>query len=289
MEHTTFRDRPALRRPVMVAAFEGWNDAGEAATMALGYVAASFAAKTFAEVDSETFYDFQDTRPIVRLVGGRRRRIDWPTVEFQAVSLSSSPRDLILLRGQEPNLRWPTFAREVLEVADQFGVEMLVTVGALLADVPHTRPVQVVGSTGDPALAEQLGLPPSRYEGPTGIVGVLGDAARAARLPAVSLWAALPHYVQASPNPRAALALVERLRDLLALPIDVGALKDATRSFDATVANIVADDPDLAGYVERLEAEADRDPEESSLADLPPEQLVAEVERFLRDHPGGRS
>ncbi|HEV8652055.1 MAG TPA: PAC2 family protein [Actinomycetes bacterium] len=285
MDHTTFLHRPALRRPVLVAAFEGWNDAGEAATTALGFVAAALDAETFARIDPEEFYDFQDTRPTVRLADGTGRVIEWPTVEFQAVRLPGSDRDFILVRGDEPNLRWRTFAQEVLEVTRAFNVEMVVTLGALLADVPHTRPVQVVGSAGDPALADKLGMATSRYEGPTGILGVLADAANRTDVPAVSLWAALPHYVQATPNPRAALALVERLRTLLSLPIDTSSLVEATEAFDATVADIVADDPELVSYVERLEATHDQ--EASSLENLPPEDLVAEVERFLRDHPGG--
>jgi proteasome assembly chaperone (PAC2) family protein len=285
MDHTTFLHRPALRRPVLVAAFEGWNDAGEAATTALGFVAAALDAETFAHIDPEEFYDFQQTRPTVRLADRSRRVIEWPTVEFQSIRLPDSERDVIVVRGNEPNLRWRTFAREVLEVTRAFDAEMVVTLGALLADVPHTRPVQVVGSAGDPALADKLGLATSRYEGPTGILGVLADAANQADVPAASLWAALPHYVQATPNPRAALALVERLRTLLSLPVDTSPLVEATEAFDATVADIVADDPELVGYVERLEA--DHDQEASSLENLPPEDLVAEVERFLRDHPGG--
>lgn len=299
MKHTTVTERPALRRPFLVAAFEGWNDAGEAATTALGHVADALDATTFAWIDPEEFYDFQDTRPHVRLVdGGSRRELHWPRVEFQAARVPGGERDLILLRGHEPNLRWKAFAAEVLDVAQEFGVEMLVTAGALLADVPHTRPIQVMGSAGDPALAGELGLAPSRYEGPVGILGVLSDAALQASIPTVSLWAVLPHYVQA-PNPRAALALVERLRALLSLPVDTGPLAEESAAFDATMAHIVSDDPDLAGYVERLEAQADQQLDELNddavagarghLSDLAPEQFVAEVERFLRDHPGGRS
>jgi predicted ATP-grasp superfamily ATP-dependent carboligase len=176
-------------------------------------------------------------------------------------------------------------------VASELDVELFVTLGALLADVPHTRPVQVAGSAGDHELAERLGISTSRYEGPTGVLGVLGDAARQADLPAISIWAALPHYVQASPNPRAALALVSKLRELLPLPLDTDALEDATRKFDETVAEVVAEDPELLGYVERLEAEADKEladqEDDNALASLPPEELVAEVERFLRDQPGG--
>jgi predicted ATP-grasp superfamily ATP-dependent carboligase len=288
MEHTTLIHRPALNRPFLVAAFEGWNDAGVAASTALGFVADSLGAETFASIDPEEFYDFQVSRPMVQLDDDNGRRIRWPSVEFQAVRMPGSPHDLILLRGHEPNMRWRTFTREILELTETLGVEMLITVGALLADVPHTRPVHVMGSTGDPDLAKELSLPSSHYEGPTGILGVLSDAALGSAIPAVSLWAALPHYVQA-PNPRAALALVERLSSLLSLPLDISALAEETAQFDATMADIVSDDPELAGYVERLESQADdHDPdEEPSLADLPPEQFVAEVEQFLRDHPGG--
>jgi predicted ATP-grasp superfamily ATP-dependent carboligase len=288
MEHTTLIHRPTLNRPFLVAAFEGWNDAGVAASTALGFVADALGAETFARIDPEEFYDFQVARPMVQLDNGDGRTITWPSVEFQAVRIVGSPHDLILLRGHEPNMRWRAFTREILELTEALGVEMLITVGALLADVPHTRPVQVMGSTGDPTLAKELSLPASRYEGPTGILGVLSEAALGSAIPAVSFWAALPHYVQA-PNPRAALALVERLGNLLSLPIDTASLAEETAAFDATMADIVSDDPELAGYVERLEAQADeQDPdEEPSLADLPPEQFVAEVEQFLRDHPGG--
>jgi len=285
MEHTTFLHRPTLRRPFLIAAFEGWNDAGEAASTALGFVGASLDAETFARIDAEEFYDFQQTRPTVRLDDDLRRRIDWPAVEFQAVRLPSAEHDLVLVRGHEPNLRWRAFVREVLEIATSIDVEMVVTLGALLADVPHTRPVQVVGSAGDPRLARRFGLPLSRYEGPTGILGVLSDAASRGSVPALSLWAALPHYVQAAPNPRAALALVEKLGELVPLPLDTSTLADATKAFDDTVAELISDDPDLVGYVERLEAAHDQ--ESSPLTDVAPDQLVAEVERYLREQPGG--
>jgi proteasome assembly chaperone (PAC2) family protein len=285
MEHTTFLHRPTLRRPFLIAAFEGWNDAGEAASTALGFVGATLDAETFARIDAEEFYDFQQTRPTVRLDDDLRRRIDWPAVEFQAVRLPTGDHDLVLVRGHEPNLRWRAFAREALEVATSMQVEMVVTLGALLADVPHTRPVQVVGSAGDPKLAQRFGLPLSRYEGPTGILGVLSDAAGRDSVPALSLWAALPHYVQAAPNPRAALALVDKLGELLPLPVDTSTLADATKAFDETVAELIADDPDLVGYVERLEAAHDQ--ESSPLTDVAPDQLVAEVERYLREQPGG--
>jgi proteasome assembly chaperone (PAC2) family protein len=286
MEHVTLIRRPRLRRPVLLAAFDGWNDAGESATTAIDAIGVALDAVTFATVDPEEFYDFQATRPTVRLVEGLRH-VDWPTVELRAAELTQADHDLILLRGHEPNLRWRTFAAEVMEVAASLGVEMVVTVGALLADVPHTRPTQVVSSTSDPLLGEQLGLPVSRYEGPTGILGVLSDAAGRAGIPAVGLWAALPHYLHLAPNPWGAMALVEELGRLLPVAVDTSGLAGQTQAFDAAVTDLLDENPELTGYVERLEADADEADDPPGLADLPPEELVAEVERYLRDHPGG--
>jgi proteasome assembly chaperone (PAC2) family protein len=286
MDHVTLISRPPLRRPVLLAAFDGWNDAGESATSALDAISSELEATTFATVDPEEFYDFQATRPTVRLVEGIRH-VEWPAAELRAARLPAADHDLILLRGHEPNLRWRTFAAEVMEVAASFGVEMVVTVGALLADVPHTRPTQVVSSTSDPLLAERLGLPLSRYEGPTGILGVLSDAAARLGMPAVGLWAALPHYLHLAPNPWGAMALIEELGRLLPVSVDTAGLADQTEAFDQAVTDLIDENPELAGYVERLEADADDEEDPPGLADLPPEQFVAEVERYLRDHPGG--
>ena len=286
MDHVTLISRPPLRRPVLLAAFDGWNDAGESATGALDAISSELEATTFATVDPEEFYDFQATRPTVRLVEGIRH-VEWPAAELRAARLPAADHDLILLRGHEPNLRWRTFAAEVMEVAASLGVEMVVTVGALLADVPHTRPTQVVSSTSDPLLAERLGLPLSRYEGPTGILGVLADAAARLGIPAVGLWAALPHYLHLAPNPWGAMALVEELGRLLPVSVDTAGLAGQTEAFDQAVTDLIDENPELAGYVERLEADADDEEDPPGLADLPPEQFVAEVERYLRDHPGG--
>jgi proteasome assembly chaperone (PAC2) family protein len=286
MDHVTLISRPPLRRPVLLAAFDGWNDAGESATSALDAISSELEATTFATVDPEEFYDFQATRPTVRLVEGIRH-VEWPAAELRAARLPAADHDLILLRGHEPNLRWRTFAAEVMEVAASFGVEMVVTVGALLADVPHTRPTQVVSSTSDPLLAERLGLPLSRYEGPTGILGVLSDAAARLGIPAVGLWAALPHYLHLAPNPWGAMALIEELGRLLPVSVDTAGLADQTEAFDHAVTDLIDENPELAGYVERLEADADDEEDPPGLADLPPEQFVAEVERYLCDHPGG--
>ena len=293
MDHTTLIRRPRLRGPVLLAAFDGWNDAGEAATTALDAIADGLAAETFATIDPEVFYDFQAIRPTVRMVEGHRR-IEWPAVELRSAHLPAADHDLIVVRGHEPNLRWQTFAAEIVQLASSLGVEMLVTVGALLADVPHTRPVQVVSSAGDRDLAQRLGLNLSRYEGPTGILGVLGDAATREGIPTIGLWAALPHYLNLAPNPWGAMALIRELGRLLPMAVDTSALAGQTEAFDAAVSELIDDNPELAGYIERLEAdtddgEEDEDDGEGSpgLADLPPEELVAEVERYLRDHPGG--
>jgi proteasome assembly chaperone (PAC2) family protein len=290
MDHTTLIRRPRLRGPVLLAAFDGWNDAGEAATTALDAIGDALAAETFATIDPEEFFDFQVTRPTVRLVDGYRR-VEWPAIELRAARLPAADHDLIVVRGHEPNLRWRTVATEIIQVASSLGVEMLVTVGALLADVPHTRPVQVVSSAGDRDLAERLGLSVSRYEGPTGILGVLGDLASGEGIPTVGLWAALPHYLNLAPNPWGAMALIEELRRLLPMAVDTGPLADQTEAFDAAVADLVEENPELAGYIERLEADTDDEDEDEEgspgLADVPPEELVAEVERYLRDHPGG--
>jgi proteasome assembly chaperone (PAC2) family protein len=292
MDHTTLIRRPRLRGPVLLAAFDGWNDAGEAATSALDAVADGLEAETFAVLDPEEFYDFQATRPTVRMVEGRRR-IEWPQVELRAARLPAAEHDLIVVRGHEPNLRWRTFADEIVELAADLRVEMVVTVGALLADVPHTRPVQVVSSAGDRDLAERLGLNLSRYEGPTGILGVLGDAATNEGIPTIGLWAALPHYLNLAPNPWGAMALIRELGRLLPMAVDTSALAGQTEAFDAAVTELIDDNPELVGYIERLEADSDDDDDDEEdddgspgLADLPPEELVAEVERYLREHPG---
>src|SRR5512132_2262187 len=203
--------RPELTRPIMVAAFRGWNDGAQAASLAAGYLAKTWGAERFAEVDPEDFFDFQATRPHVSLEEGLTRRIDWPETAFYHARPDGLDRDAVLLLGVEPNLRWRTFSGLVVDFARELEVELVVTLGALLADVPHTRDAPVTGSATDPALIEQLGLQASRYEGPTGIVGVVHDACKRANILSASLWAAVPHYVSLAPSPKAAAALCSRL------------------------------------------------------------------------------
>jgi predicted ATP-grasp superfamily ATP-dependent carboligase len=273
--------RPKLERPIMIAAFRGWNDGGQGASLATGFLAKLWDAKRFAEIDPENFFDFQATRPHVSLEDGLTRRIEWPSTVFYHGRPEGLDRDAVLLLGIEPNLRWRTFTDLVVGFTKELGVELVVTLGALLADVPHTRPCPVTGSATDSQLVERLGLSASRYEGPTGIVGVLHDACRRAELPSASLWAAVPHYVSLTPSPKAALALVDRLGDLLGAEIDTGELEEAAENYSEQVSEAVSSDPDTAAYIEELEQRADTLAEE---AELPSgDALAAELTRFLRE------
>lgn len=281
MDFVRWEDRPRLRRPVLVAAFEGWNDAGNAASAAAEYVSDAWRARRFATLDPEEFYDFTSARPVVHLDGGITRRIEWPGSLLSAGALQGTGRDVIILSATEPHLRWRTYCGGILDTAHELGVELVVTLGALLADVPHSRPVRITGTAGDPKLAERLGLQTSRYEGPTGIVGVLHDACGHAGLASASLWAAVPHYVGQVPSPKATLALVEGLAALLGASIETEALGREAEDYEREITERVEADEDIAAYVRQLE-------EASDLAEGEPdvptaEHLAAEAERFLRD------
>ncbi|MCP9485522.1 MAG: PAC2 family protein [Gaiellaceae bacterium MAG52_C11] len=275
--------RPTLQRPVLVAAFRGWNDGGQGATLAGGYLARVWEAERFAEIDPEGFVDFQANRPHVSLDEGMTRTIDWPENAFYHARVPGAERDVILLLGVEPSLRWRTFSGLVIELARDFGAELVVTLGSLLADVPHTRAAPVTGTASDPALVETLGLQHSRYEGPTGIVGVLQDACRDAGFPAASLWAAVPHYVSLAPSPRAARALCDRLASLLDVAIDTTELAEAEDAYSEQVTEAVSSDAETSAYVEELERRTDElDLEEHE--ELPSgDSLAAELTRFLRE------
>jgi proteasome assembly chaperone (PAC2) family protein len=280
-EELRIHSRPELERPVLLAAFRGWNDGAQAASLAAGYLAKTWGAEQFADLDPEDFFDFQATRPHVSLEDGLTRRIDWPETGFYHARPDGLDRDIVLLLGIEPNLRWRTFTELVVGLAKDLDVELMITLGALLADVPHTRPAPVTGSASDEELVERLGLSASRYEGPTGIVGVLHDACRQADIPSASLWAAVPHYVSLTPSPRAAVALCERLGNLIGVEVDVEELEEAAQSYEEQVSEAVASDEETASYVEELERRADSI-EESS--DLPSgDALAAELTRFLRE------
>jgi proteasome assembly chaperone (PAC2) family protein len=277
-------ERPALERPVLIVAFQGWNDGGQAATLAAGYLARLWGARKFADIDPELFVDFQATRPRVTLTEGRTRKIEWPENVFYRARIPGTNRDAVILVGVEPNYRWRTFTELVSDLVRDLGIEMVVTFGALLADVPHTRPAPVTGAASDPKLVDELGLQLSRYEGPTGIVGVILDACRREGIPSVSLWAAVPHYVSLAPSPRAARALCERLGGMLGIGIEVGELAEAEASYVEQVSEAVASDADTQAYVEELEQRADSLDWLEESGDLPSgEALAAEIARYLRE------
>jgi proteasome assembly chaperone (PAC2) family protein len=273
--------QPELSEPVLICAFRGWNDGGQGASLACSFLTRAWKAERFADIDPELFFDFQSQRPHVALVDGNVRRIDWPDNSFHEARIGPGARDAVLLNGTEPSLRWRTFSSLISGLATELGVSLVVTLGSLLADVPHTRPSPVTASATDPALLGRFDLQGSRYEGPTGVVGVLHDACRQAGLPSVSLWAAVPHYVSLTPSPRAAKALCDRLAELLDVPLDTSELDEASRVYMQQVSEAVASDEDTAAYVDELESRADELDGESELPSG--DSLAAELTRFLRE------
>ena len=280
-----FSSRPKLRKPLMVTAFRGWNDGGQGASLAGGYLAKTWAAARFGEIEPEGFFDFQATRPHVSLVEGQTRRVEWPDNAFYHAHIPGLQRDAVLMLGIEPNVRWKTFTGLVTGLAEDLGVGLVVTLGSLLADVPHTRPVPVNGLSSDEGLVDRLDLRPTNYEGPTGIVGVLQSACQDAGIPTASLWASVPHYVAAAPNPKAALALVRKLESLLGVAVDATELESAAAEYERQVSLAVQSDPDVQAFVERLEAAAEEDAADElpDPRDLPSGDVLArEFQRFLR-------
>jgi proteasome assembly chaperone (PAC2) family protein len=292
--------QPSLRGPTLVAAFSGWNDAADAASDGVRWLARTVGARVFATLDTEEYLDFQAARPTVELVDGVIREIQWPALAFSAGSLPAGGRDLVLLLGVEPNLRWPTFCDDVISVARTTGCELVVTLGALLGDVPHSRPMRCTGSATDEVLAAKLGMERSRYEGPTGIVGVLHDAARRVGFASASIWAPVPHYVATPPNPKATRALLSRLSTLIDIDLDLSDLDIAASAWERSVDEVVAGDADASSYVERLEARYDEsaetalEPDDITTSDddedwldedaLPSgESLAEDFERYLRE------
>jgi hypothetical protein len=298
MELLRWESRPALHQPVLVAAFEGWNDAGNAASETVAYLSRHWGAGTFARFDAEELFDYTSTRPHVRLEAGDTRRLQWPELTLASASAPTQAPgehlDVVLLSGPEPQLRWRSFAAKLQEVARELGVRTAVLVGALLADVPHTRPVRVSGGSATSELAVLAGVEPSYYEGPTGIVGVVSDALAQAGVPTVSLWASVPHYVSQSPSPKATLALVERATRTLGVTVELVELQMAAAAYEHQVDELVASDEDAAAYVKRLEEQDEEAADDEGdlggpeggprLSPASGERLAAEVERYLREH-----
>jgi proteasome assembly chaperone (PAC2) family protein len=283
-----------LRRPVLIMAFAGWNDASEAATTAARTLARAWSAERFATIDPEEFYHFGLSRPHIRFKAGSRteREVIWPATEFSAASVPELDRDVIVGVAIEPHLKWKTYCGLILELARCCRVSLVLTLGALLADVAHTRPVSLTGSTSDRELAAMLGIRPTRYEGPTGIVGVLNTACREQGMPTASLWANVPHYISGTENPRAALALVQRVAEFLQTRVDLPELQEAARQFEENLAEIVARNAEIAAYVKRLEAKGaeEDEPPPFPREELPPaSDLVAEIEQFLRQQRPGEA
>jgi hypothetical protein len=295
MEMLRWDDRPQLRQPVLVAAFEGWNDAGNAASETVAYLSRAWDGSKFAAFDSEELFDFTSSRPHVRLESGKTRHLEWPELRLSSAALPGGDRDVVFLSGPEPQLRWRSFAEELRTTAVSLGITTAVLVGALLADVPHTRPVRISGGAANPELATLAGVEPSYYEGPTGIVGVVSDALGRADIPTVSLWASVPHYVSQSASPKATLALVERTARILGAAVDLVELQISAAAYERQINELVASDDDASAYVTRLEEQDEEEvhPDEPELIPtdegprLSPasgERLAAEVERYLREH-----
>ncbi|MFM1937993.1 MAG: hypothetical protein RLZZ320_851 [Actinomycetota bacterium] len=270
-----------LRNPIMIASFEGWNDAGESASGAITHLLTAWNHQEIGRLDPEDYYDFQVNRPYIKIDEMVVREIIWPNTIFYAVSTPHLKQDFLIVKGIEPSMRWPTFANQVLEVADDYEVNTVITLGALLADTPHSRPITVTASGAHPEIAKRLGVEVSKYEGPTGIIGVLQDAAYRRGLDAVSFWAAVPHYVSTPPSPKASLALVNALEDFLEISITQGDLPDRAESWEKQVDQMASEDAEIGDYVKQLESNKDA-------LDIPGatgESIAREVERFLRRNP----
>jgi proteasome assembly chaperone (PAC2) family protein len=290
MADVIWSERPKLRAPVMVCAFKGWNDAGEAATAALTFIQAHFDSTEIAHIDSEEFFDFTTVRPTVRLTEGRTRRIEWPSNSISAAEVPGAEGDLVMFQGVEPSLRWGRFTQAIVDVANELGARMVITLGALLADVPHSRPVTVTGIASDESLVAKLGFERTSYEGPTGIVGVLHHALAKAGMGSASLWASVPHYVAAAPNPKVALALLRAFEGTAGVAVEATELEEAAESYEQQVSAAVASDPEVKAFVERLESAMDEVEAESPSEERLPsaDTIASDFQRFLRQRgPNG--
>jgi proteasome assembly chaperone (PAC2) family protein len=282
-------DLPKLRNPVMVCAFRGWNDAAAAASTALAAIGNSLDSELVATIDPEDYFDFQSTRPTITMAGGATRRIEWPENNLIAVRVPGGERDLVLLDGTEPNLRWRTFSETIVTAAEALDVELVITLGSLIAEVSHTLPVPITGLASSPELVDELDLERSSYEGPTGIVGVVHDLCNKTGIDSASLWAAVPHYVAAVPNPKAALALLRRLEGMTEIAVEASELEEETADYEEQINRAVAANAEIEELVERIEAEqADMIDDENE--NLPSADSIArEFQKFLRQKGGESS
>jgi predicted ATP-grasp superfamily ATP-dependent carboligase len=274
---------PELHNTIVVAAFEGWNDAGDAASDALEHLDAIWEADPIVEIDDEAYYDYQVNRPVIRQVDGVTRELVWPSMRISYCRPPGADRDIVLMHGVEPNMRWRTFCAELLAVADKLNVDTVVILGALLADTPHTRPVPVSGAAYSPESAERFGLQETRYEGPTGIAGVFQDACVAAGIPAVTFWAAVPHYVSQPPSPKATVALLRRVEEVLDIEVPLADLPAQAEEWELAVTEMTTDDDEIAEYVQSLEQRGDAEVDMTEvLGKIDGDALAAEFERYLR-------
>ncbi|XVQ82569.1 PAC2 family protein [Microbispora siamensis] len=278
-----FEGLPELVDPVLIAAFEGWNDAGEASSGVLAHLESEWKATPLVELDPEDYYDFQVTRPVVELGDGVTRSVVWPTTRLLLARPPGAKRDVVLLRGIEPNMRWRSFCAEIVGLCHDLGIDLAILLGALLNDSPHTRPVPITGSVSDPGMARALNLELTKYEGPTGIVGVLQHTLGTAGLRTVSLWASVPHYVAQPPNPKATLALLRRIEDMLDIPMPYGDLAEEARAWEHGVDELAAQDSEVAEYVRELEERKDA----AELPEASGDAIAAEFERYLRRRDRG--
>lgn len=273
-----FDDLPVLNDPVMIAAFEGWNDAGESASAAVTHLREVWAADPLADLDSEEYYDYQVNRPLISVDDSGVRQLQWPATRLYVARIPLYPRDIILVQGIEPNMKWQQFTREILGLAAELDVQLVITLAALLSDNPHTRPMPVTGSTSDQSLRDELEMEPSTYEGPTGIVGVIQEACERFGIPSVSLWAAIPHYVSQPPSPKGTLALVRKVEDVLDVPVPLGDLVEEARAWEIGVNELAEEDEEVAEYVRQLEEARDT----TDLPEASGEAIAREFEKYLR-------
>ena len=277
---TAPEEHPRLVDPVMIAAFEGWNDAGEAASTALEHLELTWDAEPLASIDPEEYYDFQVTRPHVRYADGVTRRIEWQTTRLSVATIPGTERHVVLVNGIEPNLRWRSFCAELLGHVERLGVTKVITLGALLTDIPHTRPTSVSGISYDASSADDLRVEPSTYQGPTGIVGVFQNACVEAGVPAMSFWASVPHYVSQARVPKAAVALLQRVEEVLDVEVPLGALPEQAEEWERTVSEMAEADDEVREYVRQLEEQAEAG--DDVLPEADGDAIAADFERYLR-------